>query len=162
VTRQFPDRHTRSRRLHSRCIPRNDRRNVLGVTTRLVENRTLSQKMRKSVTYETGDSLPRFGLCRRIPSIPLVQPPSISQRRALLTSKLRWRTILDKPCSDPYYAGTAFSRRRCTEFGIRSASRYFATVRRAISTPSCRSTATIASSDRISAAGSRSIRPRMR
>ena len=45
-------------------------------------------------------------------------------------------------------AGTAFSRLRCTEDGMRSASRYLATVRRAMSTPSCRNRSTIASSDR--------------
>ena len=45
-------------------------------------------------------------------------------------------------------AGTAFSRLRCTDDGMRNASRYLATVRRAMSTPSCRNRSTIASSDR--------------
>ena len=54
-----------------------------------------------------------------------------------------------RPESEPRrQAGTAFSRLRCTELGMRSASRYLATVRRAMSTPSRRSAATIASSDR--------------
>jgi hypothetical protein len=30
------------------------------------------------------------------------KPSSISKRKALPTSKLCWRTILDKPCGDPY------------------------------------------------------------
>ena len=44
-------------------------------------------------------------------------------------------------------AGRAFSRLRCTELGMRSASRYLATVLRAMSTPSRRRAATMASSD---------------
>ena len=45
---------------------------------------------------------------------------------------------------------------------MRIASRYFATVRRAMSTPSRCSSSTIRSSDSVSSAGSPSIRPRMR
>ncbi len=44
-------------------------------------------------------------------------------------------------------AAICFSRRRCTEDGIRIASRYFATVRRAMSMPAARSISTIVSSD---------------
>src|SRR6266702_6650290 len=43
---------------------------------------------------------------------------------------------------------TCLSRRRCTEEGIRIASRYFATVRRAMSMPAARNLSTIVSSDR--------------
>src|SRR6266481_9134896 len=43
------------------------------------------------------------------------------------------------------------SRRRCTDEGIRIASRYFATVRRAISMPDSRNRSTIVSSERIAA-----------
>src|SRR5258707_4759747 len=46
------------------------------------------------------------------------------------------------------------SRRRCTEEGIRIASRYFATVRRAISMPDSRNRSTIVSSERIAAGAS--------
>src|SRR5882672_1238152 len=49
------------------------------------------------------------------------------------------------------------SRRRCTEDGIRIASRYFATVRRAISIPDSRNRSTMVSSERISAGSSASI-----
>ena len=49
------------------------------------------------------------------------------------------------------------SRRRCTEEGIRIASRYFATVRRAISMPETRNRSTMVSSDRITAGSSASI-----
>src|ERR1700679_210695 len=49
------------------------------------------------------------------------------------------------------------SRRRCTEDGIRIASRYFATVRRAISMPDSRNRSTMVSSDRIAEASSWSI-----
>src|SRR4051812_41050372 len=49
------------------------------------------------------------------------------------------------------------SRRRCTEDGIRIASRYFATVRRAISMPASRNRSTMVSSDRIAATCSVSI-----
>src|SRR5215471_10297775 len=55
-----------------------------------------------------------------------------------------------------------FSRRRCTEEGILIASRYFATVRRAISTPSIRNNSTILSSESVSSAGSAPIKLRMR
>ena len=47
----------------------------------------------------------------------------------------------------PSRAAICFSRRRCTEEGMRSASRYLATVRRAMSMPSCLSCSTILSSD---------------
>src|SRR5580700_9829053 len=49
------------------------------------------------------------------------------------------------------------SRRRCTEDGIRIASRYLATVRRAISMPVARNRSTMVSSERISAGSSASI-----
>src|SRR3954468_742574 len=49
------------------------------------------------------------------------------------------------------------SRRRCTEDGIRIASRYFATVRRAISIPDSRNRSTMVSSERIALAASASI-----
>ena len=49
------------------------------------------------------------------------------------------------------------SRRRCTEEGIRIASRYFATVRRAISMPVSRNRSTMVSSERIAAGASASI-----
>src|SRR5664279_110556 len=49
------------------------------------------------------------------------------------------------------------SRRRCTEDGIRMASRYFATVRRAISMPVSRNRSTMVSSERITAGSSASI-----
>src|SRR5450631_4899644 len=49
------------------------------------------------------------------------------------------------------------SRRRCTEDGIRIASRYFATVRRAISMPDSRNRSTMVSSERIRAGSSASI-----
>src|SRR5947209_5392390 len=49
------------------------------------------------------------------------------------------------------------SRRRCTEDGMRIASRYFATVRRAISMPASRNRSTMVSSDRIAVALSASI-----
>src|SRR5580692_10286097 len=54
------------------------------------------------------------------------------------------------------------SRRRSTEDGIRIDSRYLATVRRAMFTPSAVSSATMRSSDRISVAFSFSIISRMR
>src|SRR5262245_14465243 len=54
------------------------------------------------------------------------------------------------------------SRRRCTEEGMRKASRYFATVRRAMSIPSPLSRSTILSSDNTSLAGSASIISRIR
>ena len=56
----------------------------------------------------------------------------------------------------------ALSRRRSTEEGIRRASRYLATVRRAMFTPSAVSSATMRSSDRISRGSSFSIISRMR
>src|SRR5258705_10238502 len=49
------------------------------------------------------------------------------------------------------------SRRRCTEEGMRMASRYFATVRRAISMPVARNRSTMVSSDRIADGLSASI-----
>src|SRR6195256_859696 len=49
------------------------------------------------------------------------------------------------------------SRRRCTEDGMRIASRYFATVRRAISIPDSRNRSTMVSSERITAGSSASI-----
>ena len=49
-------------------------------------------------------------------------------------------------------ASACFSRRRCTDDGIRIASRYFATVRRAMSMPASRSCSTMVSSDSTSAA----------
>src|SRR5690242_17614023 len=49
------------------------------------------------------------------------------------------------------------SRRRCTEEGIRMASRYFATVRRAISMPDSRKRSTMVSSERIADVSSASI-----
>src|SRR5436305_12992353 len=49
-------------------------------------------------------------------------------------------------------ASACFSRRRCTEEGMRIASRYFATVRRAMSMPASRSRSTMVSSDRTSCA----------
>src|SRR6202049_3362431 len=57
---------------------------------------------------------------------------------------------------------TCLSRRRCTEEGIRIASRYFATVRRAMSMPASRNFSTMVSSDSTSAAGSASIKCLMR
>jgi len=67
-------------------------------------------------------------------------------------------------CADQALAARAmrFSRRRWTEEGIPNASRYFATVRRAISMPSTFRRSTILSSERTSAAGSASIISRMR
>src|SRR5690242_2657529 len=56
----------------------------------------------------------------------------------------------------------AFSRRRSTDEGMRKASRYLATVRRAMFTPSAVSSDTIRSSDRISRGSSFSIISRMR
>ena len=63
-----------------------------------------------------------------------------------------------------FAAGTAacFSRRRCTEDGMRIASRYLATVRRAMSMPASRSLSTMVSSESTSAAVSASINWRMR
>ena len=55
-----------------------------------------------------------------------------------------------------------FSRRRCTEEAMRIASRYFATVRRAISIPASRSFSTMVSSDRTCAGFSASISCLMR
>ena len=52
-------------------------------------------------------------------------------------------------------AASCFSRRRCTDEGIRIASRYFATVRRAISMPASRSCSTMVSSDSTFCADSR-------
>src|ERR1700680_3880125 len=52
---------------------------------------------------------------------------------------------------------TCLSRRRCTEEGIRIASRYFATVRRAMSMPAARNLSTMVSSDRTSSGRSASI-----
>src|SRR3546814_16579958 len=56
----------------------------------------------------------------------------------------------------------ALSRRRWTDEGIRIASRYFATVRRAMSTPSLRNRSTIVSSDSTSRPLSASISNLMR
>src|SRR5207302_6926905 len=53
------------------------------------------------------------------------------------------------------------SRRRCTEDGIRIASRYFATVRRAISMTDSRNRSTMGASERIAAGASASINPLM-
>src|SRR3546814_17225806 len=52
----------------------------------------------------------------------------------------------------------ALSRRRCTDEGIRIASRYFATVRRAMSTPSLRELSRIVSSASTSRPPSASIK----
>src|SRR5918992_5692330 len=54
------------------------------------------------------------------------------------------------------------ARRRCTEDGIRSASRYLATVRRAISMPASRNLSTMVSSESTSRASSASINCLMR
>src|SRR5208282_1313649 len=62
---------------------------------------------------------------------------------------------------DGAHNSIAFSRRRCTEEGMRIASRYLATVRRAMSTPSLSRISTIRSSDSTSAA-SESMSERMR
>src|ERR1700685_482112 len=59
-------------------------------------------------------------------------------------------------------AALCFSRRRCTDEGMRIASRYLATVRRAISMPASRSFSTMVSSDKTSLAGSASINCLMR
>jgi len=62
----------------------------------------------------------------------------------------------------PVQDAACFSRRRWTEDGIRMASRYLATVRRAMSMPESRRTFTIVSSERTSLAGSSSMSLRMR
>src|SRR4029453_18729367 len=59
-------------------------------------------------------------------------------------------------------AESCFSRRRCTDDGMRMASRYLATVLRAMSTPAARSRSTIVSSDKMSGALSASISCLMR
>lgn len=58
---------------------------------------------------------------------------------------------------DQAFSCNFFNRRRCTEDGMRIASRYLATVRRAISMPSWRNFSTILSSDRTLPAVSASI-----
>src|SRR5205085_12477393 len=62
----------------------------------------------------------------------------------------------------PRRAAICFSRLLCTEEGMRSASRYLATVRRAISMPSRLSCSTILSSESTALAGSASMSSRMR
>src|SRR5262249_21588238 len=59
-------------------------------------------------------------------------------------------------------AAIRFCRRRCTEDGMRRASRYLATVRRAMSTPSSFKRSTILSSDNTPLGGSASIISLMR
>src|SRR5579864_235509 len=59
-------------------------------------------------------------------------------------------------------AALCFSRRRCTDDGMRIASRYLATVRRAMSMPASRSLSTMVSSERTSLDGSASINCLMR
>src|SRR5476651_2520760 len=61
-----------------------------------------------------------------------------------------------------YGAAASFSRRRCTEEGMRIASRYLATVRRAMSMPASRNLSTMVSSESTLAAASASINWRMR
>src|SRR5215470_750601 len=74
---------------------------------------------------------------------PILTPPFLTSKR------------FQRKCN-------ARARRRCDEEGIRNDSRYLATVRRAISTPSARRISAIRSSDSTAASGSASIRVRMR
>jgi hypothetical protein len=63
-------------------------------------------------------SLPASASADETLGIPRVQTIAISQPMALLISKLRWRTILDKPCGDPDF----HSARSASSFALCSAS----------------------------------------
>ena len=75
---------------------------VHGVTTRFVQNRTLNRKMGKVRELQNRISLPASASADEFREFLGCKPSSISQRRALPTSKLCWCTILDKPCGDPF------------------------------------------------------------
>src|SRR6266853_5567407 len=81
--------------------------------------------------------------------------PTLSQLGTTTEVSMRWFVLIDQ-------AIASLSRRRWTEDGMRMASRYLATVRRAISMPDSRSRSTMVSSDNTSWALSASIRCLMR
>jgi hypothetical protein len=56
------------------------------------------------IVASAGRLIPRSGFWRQVPGIPLSKPPSTARRRALPTTDLCWRTILDKSCGDPSIA----------------------------------------------------------
>jgi hypothetical protein len=93
----------------------------------------------------------------------LVTAPSgvNSRRREAIGSSDALRRAA-RPYAVRMRSAIRFSRRRCTEEGMRIASRYFATVRRAMSMPPTLSSSTIRSSLRTSAGVSASISCLMR
>src|SRR5579863_3554157 len=81
----------------------------------------------------------------------------ISSRRNQAGCGSRDRSVDAADAESALPSVLCLSRRRWTEEGIRIASRYFATVRRAISMPDSRNRSTIVSSERISVGSSASI-----
>src|SRR4029079_968623 len=79
------------------------------------------------------------------------------QRKSTLIRFERDATNCNWDCQVGSRSELCLSRRRCTEEGIRMASRYFATVRRAISIPDSRKRSTIVSSESIADGSSASI-----
>src|SRR5690242_19247867 len=99
--------------------------------------------------YAKGHGLPPVAVPNQTPRQPLIQLGTTTE------VSMRWFVLIDQ-------AVASLSRRRWTEDGMRMASRYLATVGRAISMPDARSLSTMVSSDNTSSALSASIRCLMR
>ena len=137
-------RSRRGRRLHGRNSRRGNISTSLQRRARMMRPRSAAPIF--MFLPDTRKAMDQASTCgQKRASRPCPSPPRPNR---FSLGMFRQRSM--RPCRQT--AAACLSRRRWTEDGMRIASRYLATVRRAMSTPASRRSSTIVSSDRIASA----------